>query len=321
MIFIVIFLRVARNPAFLLGYGRQEYDKLFHVNSGVFKYLASITPVIVIFPIIDYYNGHKTTGMLGIVLYFLYYLWVGHKFGAFFVFITTFIMARYDSIIKMSQKKLTKYIYVFVAVMLFIVFIAGSLFINVYGGNLQDYLFSRIAGQGELWWKTFEVSKETHLDEFHHEVDGIFIDNSVISNMTGANYGMYKIMYLCAKNSLVTSYLKGEVVFAESGYASAYYYFGVAGGVIFAVFNAFILAIARNAISRAFSRGTFVRLVVLIRVYNMIIGSMSTFHFHSFLKPTSILGWIIIIAGALYDRSVKKNIPEMKPIPGAISNL
>lgn len=120
---------------------------------------------------------------------------------------------------------------------------------------------------------------------------------------------MYKIMYLCGKDSYVTSRLQGEIVYAESGYASAYYYFGVAGGVMFSVFNAFILAIARNAILRAIRRSTLVRLVVLIRVFNMIIGSMSTFHFHSFLKPTSIIGWVIIIAGALYDRRVQKNIP------------
>lgn len=139
-------------------------------------------PVIVAFPIIDYYNGYKKTGILGIALYFLYYLWIGHKFGAFFSFVVTFIMARYDSILETSHKKLAKYIYVFLAIMLCIVFTTALLAMNMYGGVLQDYLWGRVAGQGMLWWRTFELSKETHMNEFHNEIDGIFIDNSVTNS-------------------------------------------------------------------------------------------------------------------------------------------
>lgn len=314
MIFIVLFLKVARNPAFVMGYDKASYQRLFNLDSGVFKYLGSITPVILTFTIIDYYNGYKKTGMLGMVLYILYYLWIGHKFGAFFKFFTVFVMARYDSIIKMSQKKLTKYICVFVAVILCILPITGLLAINMSGGGiLEDYLLWRVTAQGQLWWKTFEVSKETHMNEFHNEIDAIFIDNSVISTQTNANYGMYKIMYLCGKDNYVKMRLQGGSVYTESGYASAYYYFGAAGGVIYAVFFAFLFAITRNAISRAIRRATLIRLVVFIRVFNLLFASMATFSFHSFVKPTSILGWVIIIVGALYDRSVKKNIPELKP--------
>ena len=83
IIFSIMFLSVIRNAAFLLGVDRFVYASLFETNKIV-NILTNLAGNFILFPILSILYGKKYLGWISLILYFLYFLWIGNKFGPFF---------------------------------------------------------------------------------------------------------------------------------------------------------------------------------------------------------------------------------------------
>ena len=301
LVLLVMFLRIARNPAFILQMDRVEYEDQFHVKTGIFLQLANNASILVAFPMLDYFNGHKRTGKVGMTLYILYSLWNGNKFGPFMTFLGTFIIINYEQIQKIDRKKITKYVYVGLFAIMVLVLVAGALAANMWGSIIDEYLTMRTAQQGQLWWKTYAITDRTHLDEFDDELNGIFKPNDPRSNV-GEMYGEYKNMYLCCNNSLYISWrLKGGTTYTSCGFACAYYYLMIPGVLIWAVFIAFLLSAFTNEILSAVKRRKYIRVVLLMKFLSNTQAMMSTFIFNGFFTPSSIITFLLLIADYCYE--------------------
>ena len=301
-----MFLRIARNPAFIIKMGRVAYEDKFHVRTGIFRNLANNNFILVAFPMLDYFNGHKRTGKAGMILYILYFLWNGSKFGPFIVFLSTFTFINYGQILKIDRNKIIKYVYAVFFVVMVLVVVAGAIFINARGGVIDEYLTMRTAGQGQLWWKTYAITDRTHLDEFDDELNGIFKPNDIRSNV-GEMYGEYKNMYLCCNNlKYISARLKGGSAYTSCGFACAYYYLMIPGVLIWAVFIAFLLSTFTNAILSAVKRTKYLRVILLMKLLSNTQNMMSTFLFNSFFTPSSIITFLLLIADYWYEYTTSR---------------
>lgn len=91
VLFGILFATVAAHPAFLLEVDRFTYASQFQ-NSRLIETLVYIAPLLLIFPILSLIYGNKVLGGAAILLYVLYCLWVGNKFGPFLLlFVYSFL--------------------------------------------------------------------------------------------------------------------------------------------------------------------------------------------------------------------------------------
>lgn len=314
MIMLFLFLRIIRNPAFLMGYSRGEYAEQFGNRSGIFGSLDKSMYIFLAFALLDYMNGYKRTGKIGIVSYFLYYLWSGHKFGTFFNFAVIFIFVFHDRLLKIEKKRLTKFIRTaFVAIFL-LLGLTSLLAVNMSSkainwGTMLDFLLMRISSQGGIWYKTFEITDQTHLNEIDDEIQGMIERPAHPENYI--KYGMYKMMCLCVEHKNKVKFINKAIetgyVFTEAACASSYYYLGTAGGIIFIIFHAFAISLTFNLLFASLRRNKVVRIILLLRMYNILRFSLFSLEYVSaYFNLLSNIGYVILIVGFWQDHAANR---------------
>ena len=314
MIMLFLFLRIIRNPAFLMGYSRGEYAEEFGHRSGIFRILDSNTYIFLTFSLLDYINGHKLTGKMGIASYFLYYLWSGHRFGTFFNFAAIFMFVYHDKLLTIDKKRLTRFIRTaFVAIFILLGF-TSLLAVNmsdkaISGSTMIDFLFMRISSQGGIWYKTFEVTDQTHLNEIDDEIKGIIEHPAHPENYI--KYGMYKMMCLCVnhknKVAFINAAIENNYYFTEAGCAGLYYYLGTIGGVIFILFHAFVISLTFNSLFAAVRRNKIVSIVIWVRIYAILRFSLTSLdNLGLYFNLLSIIGYAILIVGFWQDHKANR---------------
>ena len=140
----------------------------------------------------------------------------------------------------------------------------------------------RLSQQGQLWWRTYDLCSVdgTHISELTDEIDGIIRGSTNIAVNVGAKYGIYKIMYYAAPDSVVHDKLESGSRYTEAGFATAYYYAGVVGVLVFAVIMGIIISLITNALLKSLCNGKLINVVLWARLLSV---SMTVLSMHTFV--------------------------------------
>lgn len=296
-----IFAKVFDNPSFVLGIDRFEYDQLFDygrlydIALKLIKYL--IIPCIVI---AIYYKSKL--GWTALAIYCLYAFWVGNKFGIFFSLLCCITMIYSEKITERIERVGDNKQSIALIIIAVVVLIGTALFAVSFTTqvNLLEYFSSRIAQQGQLWWKTYALSNSWHVKDFHNEISAVMESARGISDNVGARHGIYNIMYYTSPKSIIDAKLATGSRYTEAGFAAAYYYFGIPGTTLFAVVGGLLAGVSVNLLLSYLQMNQFIRAFLCLRLYFMTADMMSNFLFAGFFSIVSIITYLLLIFGKDY---------------------
>ncbi len=167
-----------------------------------------------------------------------------------------------------------------------------------------EYFSERVSQQGQLWWRIYDLyGGNIHPDEFVNEINAFFEGDKPNQECIGAKNGIYKVMYLCAPETVVTNKLSTGSRYIQADYAVVYYYFGVLGVIIYSVLMAIIVSRIVNLFILALKKKEFIKTLIYLRFFNMIRSSFCMLTFGEFLDIISILSYVYLIF--TYGRRLK----------------
>ncbi len=307
------FIYVLPHPAFLYHLERAAYARYYGVT-GILKHIETEIPRLMVFPyihIISSKGNKRRLGIICVITAALYYVWIGNKFGMFFQMFYMFLIILSDYIkIHTSRTKLKKIIICIGISFMVILLVALGIQSITYSGSIWIYFTRRIAAQGQLWWRIFDLfnGNELHILEFGDEIISFFNAPGDVYDNIGSAYGIYKMMYVSLPSGIVDSYLRAGYRYTEGGFAAMLYYFGYIGPVIYAVLMAVFFSVCINKLSTAVNRRQYLRIFIYVRFLLMGTTSFSMFIFTPFLSLSSIIIYCYLVM--THNRSMK--IAELK---------
>lgn len=236
----IMYLHAIPNPSFISGVDRFSYTA--HYLTGVWRYLHSASMILCIIPLLAIRYGYKKSGYLSIVLFCLYLFWTGVKFSGFYTLLGLASLVFYDKVVALNKKLVSQAL---AATFLALGLLLGvAVFAHGFAASSDtssEFFFNRTAQQGQLWWSTYRnYAGEQGFNDFPDELSSFSFGDKAIRECVGAQYGIYKIMYLNAPSDLVNAKLTSGSRYTEAAYPSAYYYFGPIGTLAFSVLTALI---------------------------------------------------------------------------------
>lgn len=294
IIYGLMFLSVIKRPAFLVGLDRFYYASTYKTNR-IISILKNQAGNLLLFPLLSIVYGKRRLGLISMGLYFFYFLWVGNKFGPFFTALCILCLIYHKKLIEKGRKYAKKILIIIGIVMLMLV---GTTVIiaSQTGSGGNSYLFNRLAMQGQEWWKTYDLCKGTvHPGDFMDEIEALFNVNKNVAGNVNTYHGIYRIMYLTTPKARVDFKLSTGALYTEAGFASAYYYFGALGNLIFAALMGIAIAKTINGFIRAFNNQDIIKMLILIRLFQLERTNLTMFLFNDALDVISIVSYLILI--------------------------
>lgn len=290
-----VFAIVSKNPSFMIGIDRFDYSLMFDYGALYGYALRLINYLIIPCIVIALINNSKI-GWIAIGFYCLHSLWIGNKFGSFFSLLCTITMI-YSCKLEAYIWKAKRLVGLLMVLVLFLVGVAvvGASFTKEYG--LTDYFSPRLAQQGQLWWKTYDLSNSAHIGEIKDEVQSIRKGHPEIGENVDSRYGVYKIMYYTTPKTKVDTKLQAGSRYTEAGFAAAYYYLGPLGCVLFAILGGVLASVFVNYFLFFLRYRQYVRAFIHLRLYSNLAVFMSMFIFFPFFNKTSLLSYAILLLG------------------------
>lgn len=307
--FLTIFfwLLIATKPAPMLSMDRFDYyQEYIGGNFLLEKINNSFIPLAICAAccFADKTNIRKA-GIFGCILYVLIHVWIGNKFSelvpAFCLILligSSFLLTRF------GKKKLA-----FLLLTGLAFFVLYAIIIQATSHELEpiEYFFSRFSQQGQIWWATFQQISTAHFSQLPQELISQILTNDSTSDNLTSNYGLYKIMYLCAPSWIVEMYLSNGTTFAEFGYALAYYYAGIFGALVLSLLSGLGIALTTNALikyAHAYKLVGVAFLSVFFSGFNALLGTGSI---HFLFSATAIIGYVVLGTEALLLRPPKRS--------------
>ena len=292
---IILFSKVMMHPSFILGVDRVGYAAMGYV-AGIWTKIANFMQYLVVIPIMYFFYVDKKKGVLFILPYVLYLFWTGNKFGTFFNIFYIFLFVLYGTMKDSGFSKIKKILFsVFIAVVLLV---GLSLFAISFSGDYKigDYFFNRIAQQGQMWWKSYDLFYgNPNPSGFVNEIKGAFFGSQEISENVGANYGIYNLMYLLAPKQKVDYKIMAGSRYTEAAFGSILYYFGIPGLIITCLLIAFITTKLTNAAIKSIRSEQIIKAMLLLRLYLAFRGAVTIFIFYDIFDIISIITYIYLI--------------------------
>ena len=292
-----LFIHILPYSALSMNVDRMTFASMEY-NGGIWNYLSKWAQFFIVIPIgcIVYTKnkGYKFFGIITLLVYCLYYLWIGNKFGPFFSLFCVFCMLNFSRL-DIKEKTLKRVFLIIIGAMLAFVFVAAYIFTNYQskGTDITYYLQKRLAEQGQLFWKTYEVSSgKNHITEIGAEITGQISSPNNAEDLLGAKFGIYNIMYICAPKQRIDSVIQYGSRYTEAGYASAYYYFGIIGCVFFAAIIARLIVSVTNAVVTSTKNNSLLGMFFMIRMFFIICTAWQMFLFKDFFTGTSVITYI-----------------------------
>ena len=301
-----------KNPFWNNGMDRFEYAATFlsQIDLKILTYLlyfgVPLGLCIYLFKRDKLYN--KMMLLIFVMLYCGVMFCIGNKFGAFFLVISIILIGVCSENWMVSIKN--KRMFVLTMSILFLslscVYFSHSLVVNNFAiGKVLDGLNSRIAQQGQLWWRSYELQKEekVKLEELSDELLPVMNPYKDFNQLKMTySFGIYKIMDLCAPRDVVERKLESGSRYAWSTLSSVFYYFGTLGVVLFAALSPLLFILVTNGIIKHLHAGLFVESGILVMLFCKLNTAFSQSDAFILLSPVSILSYIILI-GCICFRS------------------
>lgn len=300
ILMLAMFLKVIDKPFYALGYDRFAYQK--NILSGFEMKLGSaliwVTPLFYIL----IKNKQKTIGILGILLFNIYFFWIGHKFSVFFMAVQLGFIALVDNIDYMYLKKYTN-----VLIISFIIMISAVMFQStvVQGRSFTDnieYLRVRLAQQGQLWWAVYKEEEyhDFHLEEAKKELDAFFVlheDNDLKHKL-----GMFKVMRLVAPEEIVEAKIEQGSRYAYSTQANILYYFNYLILLIFSVLLGLGMAFITNLLINYIRKNDLIGIVLISKLWITYVRMFSNSDFDTIFSIENLIIIAILISMNILQR-------------------
>ena len=303
---LIEFILAARNPSFEYGMDRFAYLK----SGTVQKYLMRLLDLqIYLIPVvgIGFLSGHKKKSILYLLLYFLTAFLVGHKFGLFFSCISILLLAFIPKLYTLSRHTVLR-VSIFsisvIVIMIGVVFLHNTLTQGKTINQNISYLNERLAQQGQLWWRTYDLEKNSpgHIEEIGDEFKSFYNKNN---NPYMASYGIYKIMLKDVVNaSLFYNKLDTGSRYAFSTPSTYYYYLKWPGLIVFAFLSAYIYSKIISALVISINNSRIVESIILSKFFyqfNMVITQSEFSGLFSYRTLVFIIVFIIIVFYRKYE--------------------
>ena len=238
-------------------------------------------------------KARRWISLATILMFFIYLLWTGHKFG---LFLTTFYYMLpallYQT--KINYKKWIRYIAVGIACL---IALAASVNFLIFGENdFASYLSQRLAQQGQLWWKTYEMTSDEpgKIEELGDEFEVFFTSDPEVK--AKQEFGIYKIMKLTTPEDICTGKLDSGSRYACGTFPSLYYYFKLPGMiVVLCVFGA-AFAFIVNQYFRSVQRKEMIESVVYGRLIMVFTEVLSQADYDALFSKRMVLFILVLLA-------------------------
>lgn len=278
------------------------------LDEKFYTYISWLLPV----PLLAYNIKMKGRALLFFILYIVYLVFVGDKFGSIFIAVYFYFLVTWVTK-KINKKKLNKFIIsITVIFILFFLFISFQVFYE--RGSWDEvitYFNNRLTGgQSDLWWSIYNSEKHSgwHISEFiNDELGAIFFQPA---NMLDYNFGIYKMMKVAAPPSVVYAYLSRGIRFAASTQASLFYYFKYfglfTGAIIFGLCTYYFV----NKAVFSYKNNEIIKSVIFTMFISKLIQIMTMSNITVIGDITTIFGLIVLICLHMLKRKsfVKKGM-------------
>lgn len=302
------FLSVCTKPYFLLGLDRFAYSQGGYLSSFVSNmeiWLFALIPVVLI-----QRKRKKWIPILYLLMFGLLLVWIGEKFTGLIIMIY-FILLSINPVYASGQlskrtKKILKGFVVAVLGLVMIVYI-NQVALNGYNfSGFVNYFGDRIAAQGELWWLTYEQDHDQgmHLDEIGDELD-VLVNQPKSSEMSGYDFGIYKLMKKFMKTEWVTYALGINVRATESTRADFYYYGKTIGLILGQAMLAWLVCFVVNLVIKQCNKGNWVSIIFSMYLLRIVSNVSLMSDFQLLTTKRILLVYIIIFLSAHFKFRIR----------------
>ena len=291
-----LFVRVIRYPAFVMHIDRFTYERMVNYRSGIGRLLVALSNYLIIVNLAAIKHGYRRLGLAATVTYLLFSFWVGNKFGTFFSIFYIVLLFFYDQI-NYLIKKYVRYVFITGVAMVILVLIAVNIQTNISSGfGKGEYLKWRLACEGELWWRTYDLFHcKAHISEFSNELIAVFNGKDSIAMNVGSNNGIYKMMYLCAPKERVDRVIASGSRYCAAAFPAMNYYFGVIGPIIFSIIMGYFFSRLINGLLSDIREERYLRAIILTRLLAVLREVFDQFVFYQLVEMATILSIIFLI--------------------------
>ena len=296
---ILLFLQVALKPSFLLGLNSFDYARSYGV-AGLWQTVANVLSYAIVIPAMAIRQGDKKLGAAAVGVYVLYLLWTGNKFGNFLNVTCILLLVFYDRIVARGAQFLRKAAVLCLVCILALVGFSLVAFSFTSAKDPIDYLFSRTAQQGQLWWKTYDwYGDSSHLEDLEYEWSALVERREGAINNVGQRNGVYGVMYTTAPGNLIDEKLRSGSQYTEGGYAAALYYFSTAGPLVFSCIMGVIVSLLTNGLLCSIASDRLVVAAVCMRLLVISLTALSMFLFIGYFDELSLLPYFFLFVSGL----------------------
>lgn len=309
--FLMQFISILNHPFF-----QEHMDRFLYANkyispwqSKIIGYFTYILPAVVAG---TFHKNYRKMSLCALFVFAIYKFWTGEKFGIFFLaFCYAFMIISYlkqNVDLKVAVKHFSK-------ALLILLFLTGVILghrILLYHSTAdqnKDYLIQRIAQNGQLWWAMYDLSNSSNPDssELNEELDRFF----TLKNKHNYNSEIYKIMKKTTPFDLFWNKINNNSRYADSTFASIYYYFKEPGLLISAVlFGILFWGLTRYFLA-AYSNMYFPELIIsgkMMIIMNTVL-TQSDFHM-IFSYQTIVCVFCVICLGVWRSYPNRKIVVE-----------
>lgn len=284
-----LFLSVAMHPFFLYGVtNRFEYSQTYITRwQNLLRVFPPILAPLVIIPVLNSEKLNFSKILKNIIIpylpHLLFLIWTGNKYGAY-VELLVLILVPFISLnrIKIRICLVFKYgITILVAILAFL-----FLYYHLQGLNLADTIYEiylRVACQGELWWKTVMTVQVhgTNINEFSKEL--LYQLQAIVTEASVKKYGVYHLMNLFGRMSIVEQYGSIGTRYAASGMELFFYCFGF-GALLLPLLICPITAWINNMYINAIKEGRVFTAIVAARMIMLLNPALSQGDWYAFFS-------------------------------------
>lgn len=307
-----LFLSVAAHPFFIYGVtNRFEYAQTYISRwQNLLRVFPPMLAPLVLIPFLrDKHleiNGFIKNLIIPYIPYLLFLIWTGNKYGAYielivFILVPLIVSDR----IKVKSKYVLKYgIMLCLAILAFLFLYYHLQGLSLLEAGYQVYL--RVACQGELWWKTIATvdNNGPNISEFANEI--MFQGEAIITEASVKKYGVYHLMNLLGRATIVEQYGTIGTRFAASGMELPFYCFGF-WALLLPILICPITAWINNMYLNAVKERRVFTAIVSARVIMLLIPALSQGDWYAFFSLVPFLFVLMLFFIELWNHISKSN--------------
>ena len=237
---VILFFHVWNHPVFLEHIDRFVFKKKY--LDGIWNNLANLCHFLVPLFLVQHFRTNKRWLMILLGFYAVFLFWTGEKFGKYWdMFVCGCLLFSVFSEGAPVEQLRRKILLVIGGIILLFGITFAHRMVMYPNKAFMDYFYQRMAQQGQLWWRTYDLEKNGsfRFAELADETAVFFRTND--ANEKRYRHGIYKIMRYVTPNDLFQQKVETGSVFSTSNHATYFYYFKEWGVLLLSVVSGIVM--------------------------------------------------------------------------------